>query len=150
VRSEAFAVDATSAVERAAIDAHTAFRDYCRRSGAERARFLRRIAEGIESLGDSLTKSTSRETALPEARLQSERARTCLQLRMFADFAQVGAWIDERIDPVDPLRLPAPRPRVRSQLKPLGPIAVFGASNFPLAFSVAGATPLPHSPWAVR
>jgi 2,5-dioxopentanoate dehydrogenase len=127
-----------SSVERAAADAHQAFRDYSRRSGSERAQFLRRIADGIEKLGDALIKSASRETALSEARLLSERSRTGLQLRVFADLAQADAWIDERIDPADVHRLPAPKPRVRSVLAPLGPVAVFGASNFPLAFSVAG------------
>lgn len=116
-------------VDHAAESAWAAFRDYSRRSDAERAQFLRRIAEGIESLGDSLIQSASRETGLPEGRLKSERARTCTQLRLFADFAEAGTWIDERVDPAESTRQP-PKPRVRSVLRPLGPVAVFGASRF--------------------
>jgi alpha-ketoglutaric semialdehyde dehydrogenase len=78
------------------------------------------------------------ETGLPEVRFNGELARTCGQLRMFAQIAEDGSWADVRIDPAQPDRKPAPAPDTRSMLRPLGPVAVFGASNFPLAFSVAG------------
>ncbi len=75
---------------------------------------------------------------MPEARLQSELARTCNQLRLFAEVVEEGSWVDARIDSADPSRKPLPKPSMGSMHKPLGPVAVFGASNFPLAFSVAG------------
>jgi 2,5-dioxopentanoate dehydrogenase len=78
------------------------------------------------------------ETALPNPRLQGETARTCGQLRLFAQVVEEGSWTGARIDRAQPDRKPAPRPDIRSILRPLGPVAVFGASNFPLAFSVAG------------
>jgi 2,5-dioxopentanoate dehydrogenase len=124
-------------VDRACDHAAEAFRDYSRRPGAQRAQLLRCIAQGIENLGDSLIDCVMRETALPQARVVGERARTCMQLRLFASVAEDGSWVDERIDAEDPQRQP-PRPRIRSVLRPLGPVVVFGASNFPLAFSVAG------------
>lgn len=124
-------------VDRACVHAARAFRDYSRRSGAERAQLLRRIAQGIEDLGDPLIDCVMRETSLPRPRIVGERARTCMQLRLFASVAEDGSWVDERIDVEDPDRQP-PRPRIRSLLRPLGPVVVFGASNFPLAFSVAG------------
>src|SRR4029079_9716415 len=96
------------------------------------------IAANLESLGGSLVERATLETALPAARIQSERGRTCSQRRMFADLVEEGSWVDARIDHADPERAPNPKPDVRSMLRPLGPIAVFCASNFPLAFSVAG------------
>jgi len=78
------------------------------------------------------------ETALAQARLQAETARTCGQLRLFAQVAEEGSWVNARIDHADPDRKPAPKPDIRSMLRPLGRVVVFGASNFPLAFSVAG------------
>ena len=127
----------TEDVNRACTRAAAAFRDYSCRSGAERARLLRCVAEGLERLGDSLIECVMRETALPPARIAAECVRTCMQLRLFASVAERGSWADERIDAEDPNRQP-PRPRVRSLLRPIGPVVVFGASNFPLAFSVAG------------
>ena len=106
--------------------------------GAERAEFLRQAATNLESLGDVLVERASLETALPAGRIQSERGRTCAQLRLFADLIQEGSWVDARIDRADPARTPLTKPDVRSMLRPLGPVAVFCASNFPLAFSVAG------------
>lgn len=103
-----------------------------------RARFLEAIASEIESLGDPLLDRCRSETALPAARLQGERGRTCAQLRLFAALVREGSWVDARIDRALPDRKPLPRPDLRSMLQPLGPVAVFGASNFPLAFSVAG------------
>jgi NADP-dependent aldehyde dehydrogenase len=117
--------------------AFAAFRTYAGSAAAKRAQFLREIALRIEQLGDALIECVQRETALPAARVTGERARTCNQLRLFADVAEHDTWSDERIDAADPQRAP-PRPRLRSRLRPVGPVAVFGASNFPLAFSVAG------------
>jgi NADP-dependent aldehyde dehydrogenase len=107
-------------------------------SGRERAKFLRRIADNIEALGNTLIERASLETALPNQRFVGERARTCGQLRMFADLLDDGSWVDARIDHAIPDREPIPKPDVRSMLRPLGPVAVFCASNFPLAYSVAG------------
>ena len=104
---------------------------------ARRADLLEAIAEGIEELGEPLLHRTGLETALPDARLQMERGRTCSQLRMFADVVREGSWVDARIDHADPDRKP-PKPDVRRMLIPVGPVVVFGASNFPLAISVAG------------
>lgn len=125
-------------VDHAARLAHEAFAAYAHTTGAERARLLRRIAENIEALGDELIARANAETALPEARLRSETARTCNQLRLFAELIEEGSWVDARIDRGDPDRKPLPKPDVRSMWRPLGPVVVFGASNFPLAFSVAG------------
>lgn len=107
-------------------------------SGKQRAVFLRAIAENIEALGDILIARASLETALPLSRFEGERARTCAQLRMFADLLDEGSWTDARIDHAKPDRKPIAKPDVRSMLRPLGPVAVFCASNFPLAYSVAG------------
>lgn len=103
-----------------------------------RATLLESIATNLETLGDALLHRAAAETALPLSRLTNERGRTCAQLRRFAHVVRDGAWLDLRIDHGDPLRTPMPKPDVRSMNLPLGPVAVFGASNFPLAFSVAG------------
>jgi len=103
-----------------------------------RAAFLREIARRIMDLGDELISRAMSETGLPEARLVGERARTVNQMLLFADLAGDGSWVEARIDTADPGREPIPKPDVRRMLRPLGPVAVFGASNFPLAFSVAG------------
>ncbi len=124
-------------VENAANAAKAAFRALADAAPGVRATLLREIADGIERLGDALIDCVHGETALPVARVAGERARTCMQLRLFADVAERNDWIDERIDAADPTRVP-PRPRIRSRLRPLGPALVFAASNFPLAFSVAG------------
>src|SRR5215471_19518618 len=115
-----------------------AFDDYGRAGGQSKAAFLRRIAANIEALGDQLVARATLETGLPPGRIQGETARTCNQLRMFAALVEEGSWVDARIDHAQSDRKPLPAPDVRSMLKPLGPVAVFGASNFPLAFSVAG------------
>jgi alpha-ketoglutaric semialdehyde dehydrogenase len=122
----------------AAEAAAAAFYPYSRSAPALRARFLRAIAHGIEGLGSALIDRAARETRLTEARLSGERGRTCAQLRMFADIAEANHWIDECIEAGDPARTPQPKPPIRSRFVPLGPVVVFGASNFPLAFSVAG------------
>ena len=107
-------------------------------SGRDRAAFLRSIATGIESSGPEIVERAQSETALPEARLKGELARTVNQLRLFAQVVEEGSWANARIDPAQPDRKPLPRADIRSVLRPLGPVAVFGSSNFPLAFSVAG------------
>jgi 2,5-dioxopentanoate dehydrogenase len=115
-----------------------AFQSYGRASGKEKAEFLRCIAANIELAAEALVESATQETALPAPRIQSEIGRTANQLRMFAALLEEGSWVDARIDRADPARQPLPKPDVRSLLRPLGPVVVFGASNFPLAFSVAG------------
>jgi alpha-ketoglutaric semialdehyde dehydrogenase len=111
---------------------------FARVSGNKRAEFLETIASRIEAQTESLVTRAHQESALSIARLQSETGRTCAQIRMFAKIVREGSWVTARIDHSDPQRKPAPKPDVRSMLRPLGPVVVFGASNFPLAFSVAG------------
>jgi 2,5-dioxopentanoate dehydrogenase len=118
--------------------ASEAFAAYSRTPGRVRAGFLRKIATKIESIASEIIARAGQETALPQARLQGETVRTCAQLRLFAEVAEEGSWVAARIDRADPGRKPAPKPDIRSLLRPLGPLVVFGASNFPLAFSVAG------------
>lgn len=118
--------------------AEAAFDIYRATSKEERARFLERIAEEIMALGDALIEAAMRESGLPRGRLEGERGRTVGQLRMFADVVRKGLWQQLRIDPAMPDRQPAPRPDLRLRMIPVGPVAVFGASNFPLAFSTAG------------
>ena len=112
--------------------------EFGRLSGAKKAEFLETIAARIEAQTESLVTRANQESALSVARLQSETGRTCTQLRMFARVVREGSWVTARIDRADPQRKPVPKPDVRSMLRPLGPVVVFGASNFPLAFSVAG------------
>lgn len=104
----------------------------------ERADFLENIAEEILALSDDLIKRCTAETALPETRLINERGRTVNQLKLFAAVVREGSWVDARIDTALPEREPVPKPDIRQMLIPLGPVGVFGASNFPLAFSAAG------------
>lgn len=125
-------------IERALDLAWQAFLVYREMDNAQRAAFLQAIAEDIEALGDALIRRAMQETGLPQARLEGERARTCGQLRLFADVLLDGRYQDLRHDIALPERSPLPRPDLRSRKIPLGPVAVFGASNFPLAFSVAG------------
>jgi NADP-dependent aldehyde dehydrogenase len=125
-------------VERALTGSAAAFAQYRLRSGSDRAQLLEAIATEIETLGDNLLQRAYAETGLPLARLNSERGRTCAQLRLFAQLAREGSWVDARIDPALPDRQPLPRPDLRRMLIPVGPVVVFGSSNFPLAFSVAG------------
>jgi alpha-ketoglutaric semialdehyde dehydrogenase len=127
-----------SELDRAATLAHEAFEAYSRTSGKARAAFLRRIADGFEAHREELAQRAHLETALPMPRLNGEVTRTANQFRMFASVVEEGSWVQARIDPALPDRQPLPRPDIRSMLRPLGPVAVFGASNFPLAFSVGG------------
>ncbi len=130
-----FAADQVALATAAAAEAAPA---YAATSPAERAAFLDAVAEAIEGLGDALLERAGAESGLPAARLTGERGRTCGQLRMFAEVARRGDHLGVRIDPALPERAPLPRPDLRVRNVPLGPVAVFGASNFPLAFSTAG------------
>lgn len=125
------------AAEAAAL-AEEAFEPFRAAPLEQRARLLEAIAANIEALGEALITRTMQETGLPQARLEGERARTAGQLRLFAALVRKGDFLGVRIDPALPERKPLPRPDLRQRKVPLGPVAVFGASNFPLAFSVAG------------
>lgn len=125
-------------IDNACAAAAEAFVHFGKTSGAARAHLLNAIAEEILKLGDSLTEMAHRETGLPIARLQGERGRTVAQLQLFAQWVLEGSWVRAIIDTALPERQPLPKPDVRQMQVPLGPVAVFGASNFPLAFSVAG------------
>ena len=130
---------ATEKEVNAAMDlAGAAFSGYREITVAERAIFLERIAGEIMALGADLITRAQLETGLPEARLTGERARTVNQLKLFAQVIREGSWVDARIDTAIPDRQPAPKPDLRRMLIPMGPVIVFGASNFPLAYSVAG------------
>jgi alpha-ketoglutaric semialdehyde dehydrogenase len=131
---EASSKDVDAAMQSAA----DAFADYRARPAEARASFLEAIAAEIESLGDALVARATAETGLPAARIQAEGARTCFQLRLFAEVVREGSWVDARIDTALPDRKPLPRPDLRRMLLPLGPVVIFGSSNFPLAFSAAG------------
>jgi alpha-ketoglutaric semialdehyde dehydrogenase len=115
-----------------------AFPTYAKSSAAVRATLLRAIASGLETQSAPVVARAMAETGLPQPRLQGEVARTCGQLRLFASVIEEGSWQNARIDRALPGRKPLPRADLRSILVPLGPVVVFGASNFPLAFSVAG------------
>ncbi|HEV2708713.1 MAG TPA: aldehyde dehydrogenase (NADP(+)) [Edaphobacter sp.] len=104
----------------------------------QRAGFLEAIAQGILDLGDVLVERVMSESGLPRGRVEGERGRTVGQLRLFAGLVREGRWLDVTLDSALPERKPLPRADLRAQKIPLGPVAVFGASNFPLAFSVAG------------
>jgi alpha-ketoglutaric semialdehyde dehydrogenase len=125
-------------LERACALAATAFDAYRETSLEQRARFLEKIAENILGIGDPLIERAMLESGLPRPRLEGERGRTVGQLRLFAAVVREGSWLEARIDPAMPDRKPMPRSDLRLRNVALGPVAVFGASNFPLAFSVAG------------
>ncbi|HEX6225328.1 MAG TPA: aldehyde dehydrogenase (NADP(+)) [Chryseolinea sp.] len=125
-------------INKAIAGAAEAFQIYRGISGKDKAQFLETIADEIVALGDDLIKRCMEETGLPEARLTGERGRTVGQLKLFASLLREGSWVGARIDLADPERKPLPKPDVRSMQRPLGPVGIFGASNFPLAFSVAG------------
>jgi NADP-dependent aldehyde dehydrogenase len=133
-----FAVGTAAHVDAAVVAAEAAFPDYAALSRAARAAFLRAIAEEIEARGAAITAAGTRETGLPAARLEGERGRTTGQLRLFAEHIEKGDYLDRRHDSALPDRTPLPRPDLRMMQHPVGPVAVFGASNFPLAFSTAG------------
>jgi 2,5-dioxopentanoate dehydrogenase len=127
-----------SNVDAACAAAAGAFGPYRATTSEQRARFLEAIAANIEALTDALVARATAETGLPAGRLTGEVGRTTGQLRLFAGVLREGSWNGAHIDPAQPDRTPAPRPDIRQRAVPLGPVAVFGASNFPLAFSVAG------------
>jgi NADP-dependent aldehyde dehydrogenase len=127
-----------SEVERAGDLAAAAFPAFSSLSPRRRAGFLRAVATQIEGLGAELVERMTAETGLPAARVEGERGRTCGQLRMFAELIEDGSWAEVRIETARPDRAPLPKPDLRSMLVPSGPVAVFCAGNFPLAFSVAG------------
>ena len=128
----------TEEINNAVKKAEEAFNVYRNKSGGEKAVFLEAIADEILALGDILIKRCCEESGLPEIRITGERGRTVSQLKLFAGLLKEGSWIDARIETAEPERRPAPKPDIRSMKKALGPVGIFGASNFPLAFSVAG------------
>lgn len=134
----AFAESTSGEIHRACSLAEQAFSEYRQASAEKAAEFLEQIAANIIDLGDELIDRASQESGLPKDRITGERGRTVAQLRMFAALVLEGSWVDARIDPALPDRKPLPRPDLRRMLIPIGPVAVWGASNFPLAFSVAG------------
>ncbi|MBX9888607.1 MAG: aldehyde dehydrogenase (NADP(+)) [Flavobacteriaceae bacterium] len=133
-----FANTSSEEIDAVLKNATKAFETYRKKDSTEIANFLDAIADGIINLGDALLERCHQETALPLARLQGERGRTVNQLKLFATTVREGSWVDARIDTAIADRLPLPKPDIRQMLIPMGPVAVFGASNFPLAFSVAG------------
>ncbi|UII76778.1 aldehyde dehydrogenase (NADP(+)) [Flagellimonas sp. HMM57] len=118
--------------------AEKAFVIYREKSGQEKASFLDAIVSNLQELEEDLIKLCSQETGLPAGRLKGELGRTTGQLKLFASVLRDGFWVDARIDLANPERKPVPKPDIRYMQMPLGPVGVFGASNFPLAFSVAG------------
>lgn len=132
-----FEADETT-VQRAALSAQKAFQDYKQLTGKQRAQFLKAIGNHLRSLSGAIIEQAMLETALPQQRLSGELARTTNQLALFAQLIETGDWLKPSIDLADPKRQPVPKPDVRLTRVPLGPVAIFGASNFPLAFSVAG------------
>ncbi|PQJ75041.1 aldehyde dehydrogenase (NADP(+)) [Polaribacter gangjinensis] len=118
--------------------AYIAFKEYSKISGAKKAAFLNAIADEILALDQELINMYCSETGLPEARALGERGRTVGQLRSFANLVAEGSWLEATIDLAQPKREPLPKSDIRKMLIPLGPVVVFGASNFPLAYSTAG------------
>ena len=133
-----FSVGTPAHVDRAVRAAEAAFAAFGQTSREERAVFLERIADEIEARGPEITAIGTGETGLPAARLDGERGRTTGQLRLFAAHIRKGDYLDRRHDAALPDRKPLPRPDLKLVQRPIGPVAVFGASNFPLAFSTAG------------
>jgi len=136
--AHAFSVGTPAHVAEACAGAEAAFAAYAATSRADRAAFLERIADEIEVRAADITLIGTQESGLPEARLNGERVRTTTQLRLFAAHILKDDWLDRRHDVALPDRQPLPRPDIKLIQRPIGPVAVFGASNFPLAFSVAG------------
>jgi alpha-ketoglutaric semialdehyde dehydrogenase len=118
--------------------ASIAFKEFRKTTGKQKALFLNTIADEILALDELLIETYCSETGLPAGRAKGERGRTIGQLRNFANLVAEGSWVEASIDTADPERTPAPKPDLRKMLIPLGPIVVFGASNFPLAYSTAG------------
>jgi len=125
-------------IEQATALATEAFKVYKKLSGTKKSEFLNEIANQIEALGTTLLNMYCSESGLSKDRAISERERTIFQLRSFANLVKEGSWVEATIDTANPIRIPIPKPDLRKMLVPLGPILVFGASNFPLAYSTAG------------
>ena len=125
-------------IEQATELATKAFKLFQKISGSSKSKFLNEIANEIENLGDELLNTYCSESGLPENRAIAERGRTIFQLRTFANLVKDGSWVDAAIDTANPNRKPIPKVDIRKMLVPLGPVVVFGASNFPLAYSTAG------------
>ncbi|WP_322092559.1 aldehyde dehydrogenase (NADP(+)) [Paraburkholderia bannensis] len=138
ISEPSFGSGTTDDVNEACALANDAFDRYRALSLDTRAMFLERIADGLLGVGDALIQRAHEESGLPKARLEDERGRTIGQLKLFAQVVRSGQWLDATLDSPLPDRKPLPRSDLRMQKIPLGPVAVFGASNFPLAFSVAG------------
>ncbi|VVP41001.1 aldehyde dehydrogenase (NADP(+)) [Pseudomonas fluorescens] len=138
VLEPAYAGGSAAHVDQACALAWAALDSYRETTLDARSEFLEAIADEIEALGDELIDRAAAETGLPRARLLGERGRTCQQLRLFARTVRNAEWLDVRVDTAQPQRQPLPRSDLRQRQVPLGPVVVFGASNFPLAFSVAG------------
>jgi NADP-dependent aldehyde dehydrogenase len=133
-----FVEASTEEINEAVLLASDAYIAYNQKSGKEKAAFLNAIADEILALDDTLTEMYCSESGLPEGRAKGERGRTVGQLRAFAALVEEGSWVDATIDTAIPDREPVPKPDLRKMMVPLGPVVVFGASNFPLAFSTAG------------
>lgn len=130
--------DATAAdIQQVMQNAWDAFHLYRRKTLKERATLMRAMATELDHCGDALIQTAMEETNLPEARLRGERARTIFQLNSYAEACERGDWLEARIDTAVPDKVP-PKPDIRKMLVPLGPVVVFGASNFPFAYSTAG------------
>ncbi len=139
IENENAYTEATSEeIEEAVHLASEAFKEFRAISGTKKAAFLNTIADEILALDNELITTYMSETGLPEGRAKGERGRTVGQLRTFATLVEEGSWVEARIDPAQPDRTPMPRVDLRKMLVPIGPIVVFGASNFPLAYSTAG------------
>ena len=136
--AHSFSVGTPAHVNAAVQAAEDAFPSFAALTRDQRAAFLDRIADEIEARGVEITAIGTAETGLPTARLEGERGRTTGQLRLFAAHIRKGDHLDRRHDAAQPDRKPAPRPEIHMMQRPIGPVAVFGASNFPLAFSTAG------------
>ncbi|QEC66660.1 aldehyde dehydrogenase (NADP(+)) [Panacibacter ginsenosidivorans] len=134
----AFHEAATAEIDQAAMLAANAFEQYRKLSGTEKAFFLETLADAIAAAKDELIPVAMQETKLPQPRLEGEVQRTINQIKLFASLLREGSWVKAVIDTAQPDRKPLPKPDIRQMQIPLGPVAVFGASNFPFAFSVAG------------
>lgn len=136
--AHSFSVGTPAMIDKACLAAEAAFASYSQTTPQERAVFLETIADEIDARADAITEIGSQETGLPQGRLQGERGRTTGQLKLFASHIRDGNYLDRRFDEALPDRAPIPRPDLKLVQRPIGPVAVFGASNFPLAFSTAG------------
>src|SRR5690606_19920256 len=139
IDNEPIYTEATTEEINAAVTlASQAFKTFRNISGEQKAAFLNAIAAEIMALDSELIETYCSETGLPEGRAIGERGRTVGQLRAFAELVQEGSWVEASIDTAQPERKPMPKSDIRKMLVPLGPVVVFGASNFPLAYSTVG------------